>query len=97
MHANRKPVADDTPCSVCTGGTLSVGATSITFTNDQAYDIFVDDLGLAGFPASFKVPAAQGGNSGTASHAIDPATAGNYSFTPSPGCSGGTVPVIKVQ
>lgn len=97
MHAHRKPVDNNQPISVCDGGTLPAGSTSITFYNNQPYTIYVDDLGLPGFPQSFPVPPAQGGNNGTATQAIQPAQAGTYSYTTSPQCKGNTPPVIKVQ
>jgi len=97
MHDMRgKRPADNQPISVCSGGTLSVGSTSITFTNSGAAAVLITNLNLPGFPPSLNVPGAKNGANGTAIQAISPALAGSYPYTAEP-CAGAGTPEIKVQ
>jgi hypothetical protein len=83
---------------VCGGGTISVGATSISFTNDHTEPCTLSDCTLPGWPTTNPViPAKQGSTPGTGTVPLStPATAGDYPYTASC-CKKRTGPQIKVQ
>jgi hypothetical protein len=92
--------------NVCDGGTISGGVTSILFTNPNTTSYTItsckDANGntMPGWPATNPViPAAQNGVSG--SHTVQLAVAAisgkSYVYTPSPSCTIGTNPTIRVQ
>ena len=79
---------------VMTGGTIPVGAKSVSFTNSTGSTVYVNNCALAGFPT--KVPVPNGGGSVVFSPPGPAAVAGNYSYSTSASI-GGAMPVIKVQ
>jgi len=83
---------------VCGGGTISVGATSITFENHHADDCTLSDCNLPGWPTTSPVvPKKVGGTAGTLTVPLNPpAVAGDYTYSPSC-CTKRTNPTIKVQ
>jgi hypothetical protein len=83
---------------ICAGGTISAGATSITFTNHHAEACTITGCSMPGWPTvPPQIPGKQGSNPGTGvvnlSVAAQP---GNYPYTPDC-CPQGGAPVIKVQ
>ena len=83
---------------VCAGGTISVGSTSITFTNDHTVKCTITSCDMPGWPTTAPViPKRQGGTAGRAVVNLNPpATAGCYTYTPDC-CGPETNPTIKVQ
>jgi hypothetical protein len=83
---------------VCAGGTISAGATSITFTNDHHEDCTITSSDMPGWPTTDPViPKRQHGTPGTGVvYLTTPATVGDYDYTPDC-CSDETPPTIKVQ
>jgi hypothetical protein len=83
---------------ICGGGTISVGANSINFTNDHTEACTITSCTLAGWPTTDPVIAAKQGStpgSGTVNLSV-PATAGTYTYTPNC-CRKRNNPQIKVQ
>jgi hypothetical protein len=78
---------------ICGGGTVGVGATSISFTNDHNEDCTITSCTLPGWPTTDPVITAK---STQPVNLTQPATAGDYTYTPSC-CRKRTNPVIKVQ
>jgi hypothetical protein len=82
---------------VCAGGSISVGATSITFTNNRPVACKITSCELPGFPVPVVVPAKVGSQPGTATVTLNPPATvkGDYKYTAD--CCDKTNPVIKVQ
>jgi len=78
---------------ICAGGTVSVGATSISFTNNHNENCTITSCTIAGWPTTDPVIAAKTTQSVPLS---TPATAGDYTYTPNC-CTKRTDPIIKVQ
>jgi hypothetical protein len=83
---------------VCGGGTISVGATSITFENHHDQTCTLADCTMSGWPTTDPVvPAKNGATPGTLTVQLSSsAVAGDYTYTPSC-CNKRGAPVIKVQ
>jgi hypothetical protein len=86
---------------ICAGGTISIGATSITFTNNHTVPCNITSCNLPGFPSippNVQVPARVGSQPGTKTVTLNPppTVAGTYTYTPDC-CDQGTPPQIKVQ
>ena len=83
---------------ICGGGTIGVGATSISFTNDHTESCTISGCTMPGWPTTDPViPAKQGPTPGSGTVNLSaPATAGEYSYSPSC-CKKRTDPTIKVQ
>jgi len=86
---------------VCAGGFISVGATSITFTNDHPVACNITSCTLPGFPhipPPVVVPAKVGSKPGTKTVTLNPppTVKCDYPYTPDC-CNKETNPVIKVQ
>ena len=79
---------------VINGGTIAVGAKSVTFTNNTGSTVYVNNCQLQGFPSKVGVP--NGGGSVVFSPPGPPAVAGTYPYSTSANI-GGTLPAIKVQ
>jgi hypothetical protein len=92
----RKKKNGDAPIDVCSGGTISTGAISITFTNGGSSPVVIPDLGLPGFVNPATIPASSNGNKGSQLFVIQPASGGPYTYHPAP-CQQGAAPEIKVQ
>jgi hypothetical protein len=80
---------------VMNGGTLAVGSTSVTFTNNTGKTVYVNGCTLSGFPA--KVPVPNGGGTVIFSPPGPPAATGSYPYTTSLSKPREINPVIKVQ
>ena len=80
---------------ICAGGSISVGATSITFKNDHNVDCTITSCELPGFPPPPVVIPAK--STRTVPLNPPPTVKGDYEYTPD--CCGKkeTNPVIKVQ
>jgi len=86
---------------VCAGGKISIGATSITFTNDHPVICNITSCDLPGFPSippDVQVPARVGSQPGTTTVPLNPppSVAGTYDYTPDC-CDEETPPTIKVE
>jgi hypothetical protein len=83
---------------ICAGGSINVGATSITFTNDHKVECKITSCELPGFPPNVVVPAKVGSHPGTKTVQLNPppTVKGDYEYTPNC-CGKETNPVIKVQ
>ena len=83
---------------VCAGGTISAGATSITFTNHHTSSCTISGCNMPGWPTTDPVvPGKQGSTSGTlVVNLSTPAVVGNYPYAPNC-CDQATPPAIKVQ
>ena len=86
---------------VCAGGKISVGATSITFTNHHRVVCNITSCALPGFPPippNVQVPARVSSNDGTKTVPLNPppSVTGTYTYTPDC-CDGETAPTIKVE
>jgi len=83
---------------ICAGGTISVGATQIDFTNNHTEDCAITSSDMPGWPTTDPViPKRQGGIAGTGTvYLTTPATAGSYTYTPVC-CDQETDPIIRVQ
>ena len=75
------------------GGTISVGAASIAFTNNHNEDCTITSCTIAGWPTTPPVITKKTTQSVPLS---TPATTGDYTYTPDC-CGKRTNPVIKVQ
>jgi hypothetical protein len=87
--------------NVCAGGSISVGATSIIFTNHHPVECKITSCDLPGFPPippDVVVPAKVGSHPGTKTVQLNPPpmAKGDYEYTPDC-CGKETNPVIKVQ
>jgi hypothetical protein len=91
----KREKADD-GIDVCSGGTISTGALSITFTNGGSAPVTIPDLALPGFVNPATIPASSNGNKGSQLFVIQPASGGPYIYHPAP-CQQGAAPEIKVQ
>jgi hypothetical protein len=84
---------------VCAGGTISAGATSITFTNHHDEECTITSCDMPGWPTTDPViPKKKDGVAGTqVVDLTEPAVAGNtYDYTPDC-CDEETPPQIRVQ
>ncbi len=88
---------------VCAGGTISIGATSITFTNNHPEPCNITSCDLPGFPPippDVQVPARVGSQPGTITVPLNPPPSvvnpKGYPYTPAC-CDEDTNPTIKVQ
>jgi hypothetical protein len=83
---------------LCGGGTIAVGATSVTFSNSHPEPCTITSSTMPGWPTTPPViPAKQGSNNGIGIVPISiPARAGDYTYTPNC-CKKRMNPVIKVQ
>lgn len=79
---------------VMNGGTIAVGAKSVTFTNATSGTVYVNNCQLPGFPSKVGIP--HGGGNVVFSPPGPAAVAGSYSYSTSASI-GGTLPIIKVQ
>ncbi len=78
---------------ICAGGTISIGATSISFTNNHDEDCTITSCTMAGWPTTAPVITHKQTQSVPLS---TPATKGDYTYTPNC-CKKRTDPTIKVQ
>jgi len=84
---------------ICAGGTVSIGATSISFTNDHPEQCTITSCDMPGWPTTDPIiPGRQGSTPGTGTVQLStPAVAGGpYTYTPGC-CKKRTAPVIRVQ
>jgi hypothetical protein len=83
---------------ICAGGKVSIGATSITFTNDHPKDCTITSCDMPGWPTTDPVILKRkGGTPGSGVVYLNPpATKGTYTYTPDC-CGDETPPTIKVQ
>ena len=86
---------------ICAGGTISIGTTSITFTNNHTVACNITSCNLPGFPTippNVQVPARVGSQAGSKTVTLNPppSVAGTYTYAPDC-CDPGTPPEIKVQ
>ena len=83
---------------ICAGGTISVGANSITFTNDHSVECTITTCTMPGWPTKPPViPKRENGIPGSGIvYLTKPATKGKYSYTPDC-CGKQTDPQIKVE
>jgi hypothetical protein len=83
---------------ICAGGTVSIGATLITFTNDHTVECTITRCDMPGWPKTDPViPKRQGGTPGSGIvHLTQPAIKGKYTYTPDC-CGKQTDPQIKVE
>lgn len=83
---------------VCAGGTISVGANSVTFENHHTETCTLSGCDMPGWPTTDPVvPAKSGETPGTLIVNLStPAVAGNYPYSASC-CKKRTGPEIKVQ
>ena len=91
---------------VCSGGTISAGGSSITFTNSNSNTSYTitsckssNGNNMPGWPSTPPVvPAAQNGVNGSVTVVLaTPTVVGYYTYITNPACPTATNPVIHVQ
>lgn len=92
---------------VCSGGTISAGGNSITFTNSNSNTSYTitsckssNGVNMPGWPTNSNpvVPAAQNGVNGSVTVVLaTAAVVGTYTYITNPLCPSATNPVIHVQ
>jgi hypothetical protein len=83
---------------LCGGGTIAVGALSISFSNSHTEQCTITSSTMPGWPTTPPlIPAKEGSKYGIGIVSLSkPAAAGDYTYTPNC-CNTGTPPTIKVQ